>query len=292
MSVRAQGILPSWLKQELPDEAVLEGKRLLRLSKVNTVCADAKCPNLNSCFKKNSLTFLILGNACTRDCRFCAVGKAKTSDLPVDADEPSRIIDLVKKLGLKYVVITSVTRDDLPDGGVSEFIRIIELARHLDRGIKIELLIPDFSGKPFALEALVAAAPEVIGHNIETVKRVHRELKPQCSYDLSILVLEKIKKLRPSQITKSSIMLGLGEEREEVINTMRDLRGSAVDILTLGQYLSPGKEYYPVVEFIKEERFREYRDIGLSLGFKAVLSGPKVRSSYLAPDLYLEATNA
>lgn len=284
--------LPSWLRQEIPDNKTLEILSMLSKLKIDTVCKFARCPNLSRCFKNRELTFMILGDTCTRSCKFCAVKKSRSSILNVDRDEPLRIAALVKSLALDYVVITSVSRDDLSDGGAAQFAGVIKHIQRLNQKIKIEVLIPDFRARISSLKAVIAAQPSVIGHNIETVKRLHRQLKPDSSYEISLTVLKKIKEIDPGQISKSSFILGLGEKEDEVIGAMEDLRKAQCDILILGQYLSPGLGHYPVKDFISIERFQKYQEIGLDLGFKAVLSAPLARSSFKAAQLYREVSHA
>ena len=274
--------LPTWFRQEIPNETTQELTQLLTKSCVHTVCQQARCPNINHCFKNKRFTFMILGDTCTRNCRFCAVTKSANKNLALDEDEPYRISQLVKRLDLDYVVITSVTRDDLVDGGAAIFAKTIELIHKINEDIKVEVLIPDFRGKIQSIESVLNAAPFVVAHNIETVKRLYPDLRPQADYELSLGILRKIKELKPRILTKSSLMLGLGETEKEVIAAMRDLRSNRCDILTLGQYLVPSPEHYPIKEFISIEQFKEYKDIGMALGFKFVLSGPLVRSSYHA----------
>lgn len=282
--------LPSWFKQEIPDSATLNRIRLLSESKINTVCQQAHCPNLSRCFKNRQLTFMILGDTCTRNCRFCTVKKTDEKSLVAfDIDEADRIARTVKELDLDYAVITSVTRDDIPDGGAKHFIKTIKSIQSINENIKIEILIPDFSGNPFLLETIVRASPTVIAHNLETVRRLSGELRPQADYLRSLNVLKTIKEINASMVTKSSLMLGLGESEQEVIGAMEDLSGVGCDILTLGQYLAPSPGHYPVKEFISAGQFIKYRNIAVELGFKAVLSGPLVRSSYKARELYGEA---
>lgn len=280
--------LPLWFRQELPDEPTLKKMQLLSELNVNTVCKEAKCPNLSYCFKNAKLTFMILGDVCTRNCRFCAVKKSDGKSLTLDLEEPLRIARVVRELGLNYVVITSVTRDDLKDGGAEIFAKTIELIHALNRNIKVEVLIPDFSGNPLGLKTVIDARPCVVGHNIETVKRSYKELKPKSDYRVSLDILNKIKEINPLLTTKSSLILGLGETEGEVISTLRDLRYARCDILTLGQYLAPSLDHYPIKEFIGIKQFNRYKDIGTALGFKAVLSGPLVRSSYRAEEAYKE----
>lgn len=281
--------LPAWFKQEIPGQKTSKLVSLLDKFKANTICQQAKCPNLSFCFQQQRLTFLILGDSCSRSCQFCAVASRKSQVARhklSDTDEPQRIAQLVKLLGLKYVVITSVTRDDLADGGAAEFSRTIALIRNLGREIKVEVLIPDFGGNTAGLKAVIAAQPTIIGHNLETVLRIHKQLKPQSDYFLSLQVIRRLKELAPGLPCKSSMLLGLGESEDELIQAMRDLLGAGCDILTLGQYLAPSLQHYPVQEFISLEKFNYYQDFARHLGFKVVLSGPLVRSSYRAEEVY------
>jgi len=230
---------------------------------------------------------MILGNTCTRNCRFCAVGKNSTGEkLNLDLEEPGRIAGIVSRLGLNYVVVTSVSRDDLDDGGAEIFVKTIKMIRRIDKNIKIEVLIPDFNGKISNLKLVLGASPDIIGHNLETVKRLYKDVRPMADYRRSLQVLKIIKQVKPSLITKSSVMVGVGETAEEVFDAMRDLRDSDCDVLTLGQYLAPTAEHYPVKEFVDIGQFKMYEEIGFSLGFKAVLSGPLVRSSYQAETVF------
>lgn len=300
--------LPAWFRQDIPDTSTLEKIHLLSKFNVHTVCQEARCPNLSYCFKNSRLTFMLLGDTCTRNCRFCAVSpvRSKLSEATApplagtsngvslsadnlkdfDLDEPFRIREAVKRLGLNYVVITSVTRDDLQDGGAGIFAKTVELIRKDNPQAEVEVLIPDFGGKTESLKCVLDAHPDIIAHNLETVERLYKDLKPACDYRVSLGILKKIKELKPSMLTKSSLILGVGEKETEVIQTMRDLRNVSCDILTLGQYLAASKQNYPVKEFVSFEQFQRYREIGLNLGFKAVLSGPLVRSSYYAQELY------
>ena len=281
--------LPVWFKQEIIGGRASKESRLLYESGINTVCKQAKCPNINRCFRDKQITFMILGASCTRNCRFCAVDKTSTGYLPLDRQEPYRVAEAVKKLALQYVVITSVTRDDLEDGGVEIFVKTIELIRGINKHIGIEVLIPDFGGNLNSLSKIVAARPSVLAHNMETIERLYQFLRPQADYRRSLKLLRQVKQEHPDLLTKTSLMLGLGEKEEEVINTLREVRSSLVDIVTLGQYLAPSPAHYPVKEFIVLEQFVKYRRIGLDLGFKSVASGPLVRSSYDADKVYREA---
>lgn len=280
--------LPLWFRQEIPGPDCLQLTRLFSELSINTVCKEAKCPNTPECFKNKRAAFMILGNTCTRNCRYCNVSKSGCGDGLRLSQEPSLIGQAVKKLGLEYVVITSVTRDDLDDGGAKVFRETIEFIHGLDKNIKVEVLIPDFCGKISSLETVLNAMPFILAHNIETVERLYSDLRPGADYHLSLEILSKVKELSPDTFTKSSIMLGLGERESEVIRAMKDLRKRHCDIITLGQYLAPSRQHYPVKEFISIDQFNEYRKIGLGLGFKVVLSGPKVRSSYHAEDLRKE----
>ncbi|MCC3144327.1 lipoyl synthase [Halanaerobium sp. Z-7514] len=272
---------PEWLKKRLPaQEKWMQVEDILEDLKLNTVCQSAQCPNQGECFANNTATFMILGKICSRNCRFCAVSSAEPEK--VDPDEPANLAEAVKRLNLKYVVITSVTRDDLADGGVSQFIKVVEEVKKIDQDIKVELLTPDFLGKEKILKSLAKAEFEVFNHNIETVPRLYSEVRPEADYQRSLDVLEKMKNYNPSLFTKSGLMLGLGEKETEVIQVMQDLREVEVDILTIGQYLQPSQEHLEVKEFIRPEKFAEYKKIGEELGFKSVVSEPFSRSSYHA----------
>jgi lipoic acid synthetase len=247
---------------------------------VNTVCFASKCPNIAECFKEKNATFMILGNRCTRNCLFCNITSAKP--LPVDDKEAENIAKAVKVLGLKYVVITSVDRDDLKDYGSSHFAKVIEKIYQMNPSIKIEALTPDFKGDLQALNRLALSNTYKLAHNIETVKRLHKKLKPQSSYSLSLKVLEYYSKFK---LTKSSIIVGFGENFKEIEQCMRDLINSGVSQLTIGQYLRPSLKHYPVVKYYTEKEFSELKKLALSLGFKAVVSGLLIRSSYYAHKL-------
>jgi lipoic acid synthetase len=277
--------LPPWLKQGIPDASVYNTANNIHKLKLNTVCLEAMCPNINDCFRVRQATFMILGRSCTRTCGFCNISGAQKLFRQASSDEPRRIIEAVKALELKYVVITSVTRDDLSDGGARQFVKTIESIRAYDESIKVEVLIPDFNGSLENLNSVVKAEPFVLAHNLETVSRLYSMIRPQADYERSLFLLKKAKEFSGTIITKSSLMLGLGEREEEVVATLKDLRGSDCDIVTLGQYLSPSSNHYPVKEFVPPEQFRKYEVIALGSGFKRVLSSPKARSSYHAEDL-------
>ena len=278
--------LPVWFKQNIPGKKSIEKLQKLSENNLNTVCVSAMCPNLSACFKNNELTFMILGDTCTRNCLFCAVKKSKLEDLGVDEGEPKRVACAVKEFGLKYTVITSVTRDDLEDGGSQHFAKTIEEIRNISPQTKIEVLIPDFQGKFSSLKRVLGALPNVIAHNIETVRRLSIKIRPLSDYDRSLRVLDMIKRMAQSIVTKSSIMLGLGETQEEVFGALKDLHNVNCDVVTMGQYLAPSVNHYPVKEFVPIGQFAKYKDMAYSLGFKAVLSGPLVRSSYEAERVY------
>lgn len=285
--------LPLWFKQEIPDSFVLNRAKCISGLNVHTVCQEARCPNAGYCYKHNKITFMVLGNTCTRNCRFCAVAKVNgDKSLALDNDEPRRIAEAVKEFNLDYVVITSVTRDDLSDGGAGIFAESVKLIRGINKNIKIELLIPDFRGGYSNLGIILSSSPDLIAHNIETVKNLYAYLRPEASYEISLRVLKLIKNTKSHIITKSSLMLGLGEREDEVVEAMNDLRYNECDILTLGQYLSPSPEHYPVREFVSIEQFKKYEEIGAALGFRKVVSGPLVRSSYKAEDIFKEVAYA
>lgn len=274
---------PEWLKKRLPaQDKWMNVEDILEDLDLNTVCQSAECPNQGECFANNTATFMIMGRNCSRNCRFCAVTSAKPEKL--DPLEPAHVAEAVEKLGLKYVVITSVTRDDLEDGGVSHFIKTVEEIKKISDDIKIELLTPDFQGQVDILEKLAEADFEVFNHNVETIPRLYSSVRPEANYQQSLFVLEQMKELNDQIYTKSGIMVGLGEQKEEVIKIMNDLRDKGVDILTIGQYLQPSSKHLKVKEFITPELFFEYKTIGESLGFKSVVSEPFARSSYHAAE--------
>lgn len=276
---------PAWLTKKAPDPSVInEMKALVEGLALHTVCESAQCPNQGECFSKKTATFLIMGNVCTRNCRFCAVDKG--APLPLDSEEPENIARAIKKLGLKHVVITSVTRDDLPDGGAEHFARIVNAIRKSNTHTRIELLIPDLQGSPEALKVITDSAPEVIGHNLETVPRLYPEVRLKADYRRSLNVLGTVKTLNSAIVTKSGLMLGLGETCSEVVAVMKDLREVDCDILTLGQYLCPSPKHLQISEYIRPEKFDEYKIIAEQLGFRAVASSPFVRSSFDARSLF------
>ncbi|MCK4591063.1 MAG: lipoyl synthase, partial [Candidatus Latescibacteria bacterium] len=250
-------------------------------------CESARCPNIAECFGQGVATFMILGDVCTRNCRFCAVNSGTPPAL--DSDEPHRVAQAVQKLDLSYVVITSVTRDDLPDGGAGHFAETIQQIRIAMPHTPIEVLVPDFQGSRGALQTVVGAQPEVLGHNVETVPSLYRTVRPEARYARSLKLLELVKNLDSRIYTKSGLMLGLGESKEEILSVLEDLREAGCDILTLGQYLRPSKTHVEVKRFVPPEEFQEYKTAAVQLGFPAVAAGPFVRSSYRAGEFWEKA---
>lgn len=279
--------IPKWsVKRIQLNPSLHKTKGLLRDLRLNTVCESARCPNISECFSKPTATFMILGDVCSRQCRFCSVEKGAA--MPPDASEPKRIAEAVKRLGLRHVVITSVTRDDLLDGGAGHFAEVVkELFKIQDSKFKIqiEVLTPDFNGSIDALKKVAAAGPHIFNHNLETVPRLYSTVRPQADYKRSLMVLKNVKEMAPAIYTKSGIMLGLGETEQEVIDVMRDLRGVGCDFITIGQYLQPRKENLPVYEYIRPEVFERYKKIAEGLGFLRAASGPFVRSSFNAEEM-------
>ena len=284
-----KGRLPPWFKQKPLDPKVMSTMgRLLENLSLDTICKSALCPNIGKCFSAGTATFLILGDACTRHCTFCAVKKDHPT--PPDDEEPSHLLEAAVKLDLNYVVITSVTRDDLPDGGASQFARAITLLHENRPETAVEVLVPDFLGSTAAIETLIKARPQVINHNVETVPRLYPSVRPEAEYHRSMELVHTVKKLNPGIITKSGLMLGLGETMAEVIEVMSDLREAGCDLLTIGQYLQPSPRHHPVVRFVPPEEFSEYEKTGENMGFAEVASAPLVRSSFKAVELYTRAT--
>ena len=281
---------PPWLKRRLPTGSTYEKVRvLLDNSRLHTVCQEARCPNLWECFSRHTATFLIMGPFCTRNCRFCNVAHSQRP-IPPDFGEPVRVAQAVEELGLQYVVITSVTRDDLPDGGAGLFAKTIKEIRARIPHTLIEVLIPDFQGNTHALQTVIEARPQVLNHNLETVSRLYPRVRPEADYDRSLLLLERVRHYQPSIFTKSGLMLGLGESTDEVEKTLQDLLDSGCSILTLGQYLQPTRNHLNVERFIPPEEFDDWKKAALEMGFSEVASGPLVRSSYCAKDLYQNLT--
>jgi lipoic acid synthetase len=272
---------PPWIRVRAPTgEAYRDLKRLMRAQSLHTVCEEAHCPNIGECWAHRTATFLILGDTCTRNCRFCNVATGRPA--PPDPDEPQRVAQAVQAMGLKHAVITSVDRDDLPDGGAAIFAAVIRHVRRLQPGCTVEVLIPDFRGRIEPLQAVMDARPDILNHNVETAPRLFRAVQPQCRYEWSLAVLRNAKALWPRATTKSGLMVGLGETVDEVLDVMRSLREVDVDILTIGQYLQPTKAHVPIARYYTPEEFDAFRQRGEEMGFRWVESAPLVRSSYHA----------
>ena len=285
----AERRLPSWMKVKMPGSAnYLELRGLLREKGLHTVCEEARCPNIGECWERRSATFMILGDICTRACTYCAVTTG--TPLGLDLQEPVRLAETVESMGLKYAVITSVDRDDLPDGGAYIFAQCIAQIRQRLPSCKVEVLIPDFRGDADALRTVMAAAPDTLNHNIETSRRVFQRVRHKGDYDLSLELLARAKSLAPEGVTKSGMMVGLGETWQEIVATMRDLRAVDCDLLTIGQYLRPSQRHTPLAKWYTPDEFDELRREGEALGFRHVASGPLVRSSYRADEQHEAAT--
>ncbi len=274
---------PEWLKVRAPGGEIYEDlKQLMRSKTLHTVCEEARCPNLGECWSHRTATFMILGDICTRSCRFCAVKTGRP--LAVDWEEPRRVAEAVQAMGLKHIVVTSVDRDELKDGGASLFAATIRWIYRLNPQVSIEVLTPDFKGDIEALKTVIDAKPTIFNHNVETVSRLYKKVRPQAIYIRSLKVLAASKQLNPEIPTKSGFMLGVGEEHDEVVQLLHDLREHNVDIVTIGQYLRPSFDHLPVLRYAPPEEFKEYAQIGKQLGFRHVESGPLVRSSFHAWD--------
>ncbi len=274
---------PPWLKVKAPGGSnFVDLKRMMRELKLHTVCEEAHCPNMGECWEHRTASFMILGDVCTRNCAYCAV--AHGTPAPYDPEEPARLAEAVAAMGLAHVVITSVDRDDLPNGGAEAFAGCVHEIRTRLSEASVELLIPDFKGSDEALRIVVDAPPDILNHNLETVERLYRICRPGGRYPRALRLLRRAKAMAPDQLTKSGIICGMGEEWDELLVAMRDLREQAVDILTLGQYLRPSGNHLPVVRYYTPDEFAELRVLGLSMGYKHVESGPLVRSSYHAWD--------
>ena len=278
---------PSWIRVRLPaGNAVAELKSRLRENHLVTVCEEASCPNIHECFTKGTATFMILGEICTRRCSFCDVAHGRPN--PPDQSEPENLAKTIRDMRLRYVVITSVDRDDLRDGGAEHYVRCLQHIRELSPGIKLEVLVPDFRGKgrmDRALEILATSPPDVFNHNLETVKPLYKNVRPGADYDWSLLLLKRFKAQHPEIPTKSGIMLGLGETREQIEEVLKDLRANDVDMITMGQYLQPTPHHHPVLRYWTPEEFEQLAEFGYGLGFTHVASGPLVRSSYHADQM-------
>lgn len=288
MSVKRK---PEWLRiKKREGENLGYVKHILEDLSLNTVCEAANCPNRAECFSKRTATFMILGRECTRNCRFCNVSSNPVEK--VNPEEPENVAEATVKLGLQHVVITSVTRDDLPDGGAEHFAKTIKAIKEKDPKIIVEVLIPDLQGDIDALKIVVDAKPDILNHNVETVPRLYPDVRPMAIYERSLEVLENSKKIDPDMLTKTGIMLGLGEKEEEVIQVFKDLREKGCDFLTVGQYLPPSDEHVELVEYVHPDQFDKYKEEALALGFKFVASSPLVRSSYKAADMFAASESA
>ncbi len=275
---------PEWLKIPVRKGDNLHFvEDLLKDSSLHTVCKEANCPNRMECYSKKTATFMILGSVCTRNCRFCDVTEGKPGH--PDPEEPAKVARAVQELGLKFAVITSVTRDDLADGGSGIFAEVVRQIHLLDPPVQVEVLIPDFKGDLSCLKIVADASPEIINHNVETVPRLYHQVRPQAVYSRSVELLARVKELDPSVKTKSGMMLGLGETRDEVLAVMKDLRAAEVDFLTIGQYLAPSKEHLSVKEYVHPDVFKGYEEEALAMGFKGAACAPFVRSSYNAASM-------
>ncbi len=273
---------PDWLRISIPASPKIAAiKKTLRKHKLYSVCEEASCPNLGECFSGGTATFMVMGDICTRRCPFCDVGHGKP--LPLDEDEPTNLAAAIADMGLIYVVITSVDRDDLRDGGAAHLGECVQQARLHSPGLTVEILTPDFRGRmDVALDILAEQAPDVFNHNLETVPRLYRSVRPGANYAWSLKLLKEFKQRRPDVLTKSGLMVGLGESKEEIIEVMKDLRAHDVDLLTIGQYLQPSKSHLPVARYVHPDEFKEYELLAEELGFSHAASGPLVRSSYHA----------
>jgi lipoic acid synthetase len=284
---------PKWLIEEVRQAkrgegaaAVAHTSGLLERLRLPTVCDHARCPNRGECFSQQVATFLILGDRCTRGCAFCAVKRGRPE--PPDPDEPQRLAEAVKELGLKHAVITSVTRDDLPEGGAKEFAAVVRALREDCPGVKVELLVPDFGGSAEALATVLDARPDILAHNVETVPRLYPAVRRGADFGRSLALLRRAKGMAPEAVTKSGLMLGLGERAPEVEAVLRELAGAGCDMLTLGQYLAPSLRHAPVARYVDKKEYAAWRTFALGLGFKSVAAGPLVRSSYKAPAFFGE----
>ena len=275
---------PDWLRVQYNREAVEEVARLMKDLKLNTVCKEANCPNLGECYKKHTATFMVMGSACTRNCRFCNVSCAKPQ--PLDPDEPRHLAEVAKKLGLRHVVVTQVTRDDLPDGGAAHMAAVVRAVHETCPGTTVEVLISDLKGSEDALRVVLEAKPEVLNHNVEMVPRLYHDVRPQARYERSLKVLSDSKKFAPGILTKTGFMLGLGETDDEVYALMDDIRATGCDILTISQYLQPTPQHWPLQRYVTPEEFARLKDIAMEKGFKFVASSPLVRSSYRAAEAF------
>ena len=279
---------PPWLKKRImPGPDIGKVSALLSEARLHTVCQEAHCPNLPECFSRRTAAFMIMGNICTRNCHFCAVNHGTPA--PLDEGEPERVASAAHRLGLRYAVITSVTRDDLEDGGAHHFAKTVHAIKEKGSDISVELLVPDFRGNPSSLDIILSTLPDVLNHNVETIPRLYPRVRPQAIYRRSLDLLQRVRSRNPSMVTKSGLMLGLGERESEVIRVMEDLLDLGCRLLTLGQYLQPSQHHHPVVRYLHPHEFEEYKALGERMGFTEVASGPFVRSSFRAAEMYRNA---
>lgn len=271
---------PEWLKVRFNQSAVREVAELMQGLNLNTVCKEANCPNLGECYLKHTATFMILGNICTRNCRFCNVATGRP--LPPDPREPENVARAARKLGLRHVVVTCSTRDDLPDGGAEQFARTVRALRETCPGVTVETLISDMKGDPGSLDIVLAAHPDVLNHNVETVQELQKAVRPQASYERSLGVLRYCKEKDPTILTKTGFMVGLGETEGQIDRLMDDILATGCDILTIGQYLQPSPQHYPLARYVTPDEFAHYKELALRKGFRHVASAPLARSSYKA----------
>ena len=281
---------PDWLKVSYDSESAKEIAQMMKDLKLNTVCQEANCPNIGECFKRHTATFMILGSQCTRNCRFCNVSCGKPSD--PDPEEPMHVAEVAKKLNLKHVVVTQVTRDDLPDGGAAHMAATVRAIKELNPGSTVEVLISDLKGSEEALKTVLDSHPDVMNHNVEMVKELYRDVRPQAIYERSLKVLSDSKKFAPDILTKTGFMLGLGETDEQVYTLMDDIHETGCDILTISQYLRPSNEHWELKRYITPEEFAHFKEVALEKGFLYVASGPLVRSSYRAAEALDAALDA
>ncbi len=275
---------PSWLMKKVErSPEVREVKHLLRDLRLNTVCEEASCPNLSECFGRGTATFMIAGDVCTRRCHYCDIATGRPQ--PLDPSEPARVAEAARRLQLRYVVVTAVARDDVPDGGAAHFAATIRSLQAAVPAAQVEVLIPDFKGQQSALQAVLDARPDVLNHNIETVRSIFKSVRPQGDYDRTLTLLARARELAPTIPTKSGFMVGLGETDAEIYTTMQDLRAAGVELVTIGQYLQPSLQHTPVVAYLTHDRYAQFRAWGQELGFRATFAGPFVRSSFHAGEL-------
>lgn len=292
-SKRVKRRLPEWFKVRAPGgDNYFDLKKRFRGAELHTVCEEAACPNIGDCWERRTATFMILGDTCTRACSYCNVKTGWPGAQNVDLAEPLRLAQTVQAMQLRYTVVTSVDRDDLPDYGSQVFALTIKQIHRLAPQCKVEVLIPDFAGDKTALERVVNAGPEVLNHNIEAPRRIFRKVRPKGDYDLSLELLQRVKEIDPHMPTKSGMMVGLGETKDEITRTMEDLREHDCDLLTIGQYLRPSERHHPLIRFYHPSEFEEFAEIGAELGFKHVASGPLVRSSYHADEQHESAIDS